>query len=67
VLFIETILYLIKGVNIKIKTINYSVSEYRVQFGVNFAKFGLSVFTENKLLFLKFSINFSIYSKEGQI
>jgi len=41
------------------------LSEYRVQFGVNFHNFGMTGFAENRLMFLKIWINFTIYSKGG--
>jgi len=44
VFFLKTILFLIKSVNIRKLIINYVVPEYRVQFGVNFAKFGFAIF-----------------------
>jgi len=44
VFFLKTLLYLIKRLDITNLTSNYAVPEYRVQFCVNFAKFGLEVF-----------------------
>jgi len=63
--FLKTLLFLIRSVNIKNLTSIYVVPEYRVQFGVNFNNFGSTVFAEERLMFPKICIHFSIYSKGG--
>jgi len=58
--FLKTLSFLNKSVYIRNLTINYVVPEYIVRFGVNFDNFGWTMFAKNRILFLKFWINFSI-------
>jgi len=62
---LKTFFLKIKSVNIRNLTINYVVPDYKVHFGVNFHNFVTTGFAENRLLFLKIWINFTIYSKKG--
>jgi len=66
VFFLKTLFLLIKRVHIKNLISDYTVPEYRAQFGVKFSEFGLAVFAENELMFLKFDTNSSIYSEGGE-
>jgi len=43
-----------------------SSGEYRVQFSVNFSKFGSADFAEKGWIFPKFYVDFSIYSNGGK-
>jgi len=65
VFFLKTILFLVKSVNITNLTSNYVVPEYRVPFVVNFDNFYLSVFAENRLMFLNFLHPFFNLLKRG--